>query len=150
MHYTSPMLTIALASFLAVGSSALAADHKSNGSATTAPPKIAAAHRPRVSYGYVRDQLLVQFRVGTTDASMAAAHAQLGAKEIRRFTNVAGLTLVQLPAGMSVKEALARYRKRPDVVYAGPNFIRHLKATPNDPYFTQGRLWALQNTGRGG
>jgi Subtilase family len=51
---------------------------------------------------------------------------------------------------MSVKEALARYRKRPDVVYAGPNFIRHLKATPNDPYFTQGQLWALQNTGQGG
>jgi hypothetical protein len=85
MHYTSAILTIALASFLVAGSSALAADHKSNRSATTALPKIAAAHRPRVSYGYVRDQPLVKFRKGATDASMTAAHAQVGAKEIRRL-----------------------------------------------------------------
>ena len=81
---------------------------------------------------------------------MADAHAQVGAQEMHRFTSVARLAQVHLPAGMSVTEALARYQGRPDVESARPNFMRHLEAAPNDPYFRQGFLWALQNTGQGG
>ncbi|MBV8055373.1 MAG: S8 family serine peptidase [Deltaproteobacteria bacterium] len=147
MRCISSMLTIALASFLAIGTSGLAADHKST---ATAPPEVAVAQGPPASPQYVPDQLLVKFRARATETSMADAHAQVGAQEMHRFTSVAGLTEVQLPAGMSVNEALVRYQERPDVESAGPNFIRHLEAIPNDPYFKQGKLWALQNTGQGG
>ena len=150
MHCTSTTLTIGLASFLALATGVLGADNKSGSSAAPAVRNAGAVHGPPVNYRYAPNQLLVRFRRDATDASIANAHAEVGAKEVRRFTSVVGLTEVQLPAGMSVKEGLARYRKRTDVVSAGPNIIRRLMAIPNDPFFQQGKLWALQNTGAGG
>src|SRR5215471_6009374 len=70
--------------------------------ASTAPPEVGTAQAQPASHQYVPDQLLVKFRARATDASMADAHAQMGAQEMRRFTSVAGLVEVQLPAGMSV------------------------------------------------
>jgi len=144
------ILLIALVSLLSVETSGLTADHKSGPPPATTVPQTATLQGPPLSYRYVAHQLLVQFRKNAPAASMAEAHAQMGAKELRRFTTVAGLTQVQLPAGMSVNEALVRYRKERDVVSVGPNIIRHLMALPNDPLFRQGKAWALQNTGQGG
>ncbi|WP_294953973.1 S8 family peptidase, partial [Sulfurovum sp.] len=31
-----------------------------------------------------------------------------------------------------------------------PNYIRHLTVVPNDPYYTNGTLWAMNNTGQNG
>jgi len=128
--------TIALAISLALTGSALALDHK--------PASHPAPAR------YAKDQVLVRFKDRTLVTSMAAAHAEVGAKEMRRFTHVDGLTLVKLRPGISVEDALKRYRKLPDVKYAVPNYIRRTAAVPNDPYFVNGSLWGLQNSGQGG
>jgi subtilisin family serine protease len=83
-------------------------------------------------------------------ASIAAAHAQAGAKEMRRFASVEGLTRVKLAPGTSLPAALAQYRKSTDVMYVLPNYYRRAQAVPNDTYFADGSLWGLQNIGQAG
>src|SRR5262249_31388805 len=106
--------------------------------------------RPPPTARYVESELLVRFKEHMSESSMAAAHAEVGATEMHRFANVEGLRLVKLSPRASVDDALERYRKRPDVEYASRNYIRRLAAVPNDPYFVNGSLWALQNNGQGG
>ena len=120
-------------------------------SLTAGGPKPAAARQQRSPpHRFVEDELIIRFRKGTPEASIAAAHDQVGAKELHRFASVQGLARVKLAAGTSVPAALERYRKRPDVMYAQPNYYRHAQAVPNDPYFADGSLWGLQNLGQAG
>src|SRR5215813_11382863 len=101
-------LAIASAAFFAFTSSALAFDREPG--------------RPPSTAQYVKDELLVRFKEHTPKTSMAAAHAEVGATEVRSFANVGGLTLVRLRKGLSVDEALESYAKRPDVKYVSRNF----------------------------
>ncbi|NIR67466.1 MAG: S8 family serine peptidase [candidate division Zixibacteria bacterium] len=73
-----------------------------------------------------------------------------GAVVHKEFDRVApGLTLVKLPANVTVANALARFKKSPNVLYVEPNYKRWLCAKyPNDPNFS--KLWALHNTGQTG
>jgi subtilisin family serine protease len=96
---------------------------------------------------YVEGELLVRFKPGTGVSAMSAAHSALGATPRRAFQIVSQLYLVQLPPGVSVKDALSLYRQNKDVLYAEPNFIVKAAATfPGDPLF--GELWGLHNTGQ--
>ena len=54
------------------------------------------------------------------------------------------IDVVELPPGVSVSDAVAAYRKNPEVVLAEPNYVRY-PAAP-DPFFSD--LWGLQNTGQ--
>ena len=55
---------------------------------------------------------------------------------------------IKLPLGDRVEAALGRYRARPDVLYAEPNYIAHALFVPNDPYYLY--QWHLDNpTGSG-
>src|SRR6516164_7396401 len=141
--------TNALVTFLVLTSGALA--HQPAGSSAAAIPNQAAARqRHSIPHRYVADELIIRFKRGTPEASMGAANAEVGAKEMHRFASVEGLTRVKLPAGMSVPVALERYRKRPDIMYVQPNYYNRAQAVPNDPYFADGSLWGLQNTGQAG
>jgi hypothetical protein len=61
---------------------------------------------------------------------------------------VPGLTLIKLPQGTSVMEAMKRFGTCEDVLYAEPNYRYKLQRTPNDPRFKD--QWDLNNTGQGG
>ena len=129
-------LAIASTIFLGLTSSALALDHKPSSSASAA--------------AYMPGQILVEFSKRASETAMAAAHSQVGGREIRRFANFERLKLVKLPAAMSVEDGLQRYRNLPGVESAQPDFIRETGGAPNDPYFANGKLWGLQNTGTPG
>jgi subtilisin family serine protease len=94
---------------------------------------------------HVPDELLVKFRAGTGPAHGAALHAAAGAIPMRTFATVRDLHLVKLPPGLSTAQAIARYRRSPDVLYVEPNRVLRLQATPNDPSFTSGDLWGLDS-----
>src|SRR5256885_9213849 len=49
---------------------------------------------------------------------------------------------------MRVKDAIEFYRRRPDVLYAEPNWIVDAQVVPSDPSFSS--LWGLNNTGQNG
>ena len=70
-----------------------------------------------------------------------------GAKIKRNFNKSSGLTLVELPPGQSVEEALKSYNARDDILYAEPDYeIQLLSIFPNDTFFDD--LWGMQNTGQ--
>ena len=112
---------------------------------------------PGLDHPFREGHLLVRFKPGTSQGARQSAHAAVGAKVIKGFNVVDGLQYVQLPPGLSVKEAITRYRGRQNVRYAEPNFIYQIpdpdrsvggQATPNDPQFDS--LWGLHNTGQTG
>ncbi|MGH9778210.1 MAG: S8 family serine peptidase, partial [Candidatus Acidiferrales bacterium] len=95
---------------------------------------------------YVPDEVLVRFRPGIPRAWRGTAHASLQGQVKREYGSIEGLELVKLPPGLSVSEAIDRYRQRPEVLYAEPNYPIYPALTPNDTSF--GLQWALNNTGQ--
>src|SRR5262249_2778120 len=53
------------------------------------------------------------------------------------------LQVVDLPAGASMKAALAAARADPAGAFAEPNWLLTHPATSNDPYYTNGSLWGM-------
>jgi subtilisin family serine protease len=131
------VVAVTLIMVLMAVSGTLAAEQKNSG--------VAAAKRAPAEPPAVADQVLVRFRPMATAQSIAEAHAKAGGEEMRRFPSVPNLALVKLPPGKPVAEALAAYRSQPDIAYATRDDLYKLKATPNDPYFVEGKLWGLQN-----
>ncbi len=96
---------------------------------------------------YRPDRILVKPSVGNIDA----LHAQLGTRVVRRYPQIGNIQLVQLPAGTTVPDAIAQFKNSGQVAYAEPDYIVHATVTnPNDPKFTDGTLWGLNNTGQNG
>jgi len=95
---------------------------------------------------YRTGELLVKFRTGVIQASAVKLHQKMGASVIKRFSMVANLEHVKLPASVSVKEAISLYMSDPNVEYAEPNYIKHAGRVVNDPLFNL--QWALLNTGQ--
>ncbi len=79
---------------------------------------------------------------------MGFAHQAVQAQVARRYKLVRNLQLVRLPPGLNVEQAIEQYKRQPGVLYAEPNYIIRLDATPNDPSYNQ--LWGLNNTGQSG
>ena len=72
-----------------------------------------------------------------------------GAKIKYNFNDEPGLTLVKLPPGQSIEEALKIYNAREDVLYAEPDYELNLfSSIPNDTLFDY--LWGMHNTGQTG
>ncbi|MBN2456930.1 MAG: S8 family serine peptidase [Sedimentisphaerales bacterium] len=65
------------------------------------------------------------------------------------FARIEGLSVVELPKGVSVEQALASYKQTPGVLYAQPNYkLRIMARFPFDPCFP--KLWGMHNTGQTG
>ena len=92
------------------------------------------------------ERLLVRFKPGATQHAKQSAHrAFRGAKVLHTYRRQAGLELIEVPDG-KVREALAAYRRNPNVEYAEPDLVITISRTPNDPDF--GLLWGLHNEGQ--
>lgn len=82
--------------------------------------------------------------------TLAALNVRFGTKVLAKFPGVGGLQAVSVPAGETAESLIARYQQSGAVVYAEPDFIRYLNGVPNDPKFTDGTLWGLNNVGQSG
>ncbi|MHC4620975.1 MAG: S8 family serine peptidase, partial [Planctomycetota bacterium] len=82
-------------------------------------------------------------------AEKEAFLASIGAGSIKRpYHLVPGLTHVKLPGGLTVDNALKRFKGRREILYAEPNYEVYALATPNDPNFSD--QWGMHNTGQTG
>jgi predicted outer membrane repeat protein len=74
--------------------------------------------------------------------------SSLGGATIKRnFTLVSGLTLVKLPAWLTVKDALKTFNRTDGIFYAEPNYKIYLASTfPDDTRFDE--LWGMHNIGQ--
>ncbi len=106
---------------------------------------------------YVEGELLVRFApdansfLPTSQKRGLLISAALGAEaqEKQQFKIVPGLSLVKLPEGVTVKEALAALSSDTTILYAQPNYeYKALITIPNDVRFSE--LWGMHNTGQNG
>ena len=83
-----------------------------------------------------------------TVQSLEHVHTGIGATVTEDFTaeGIPGLSLVALPANMTVQDATSYYTGKAGVLYAEPDYYRSISAVPTDPDFW--RQWGLQNTGQ--
>jgi subtilisin family serine protease len=95
---------------------------------------------------YVRGELLVKFADGVSSKSALSAYRAVGAQALETVGDL-GWQRVQLPAGLSVDEAINQFKHLDGVLYAQPNFYYHLLATPNDPQFTSTGMYGLTKIG---
>jgi subtilisin family serine protease len=93
---------------------------------------------------YVPGEVIVQFRAGVS-ASARSATLEASNGRARRGLGEAGLTLVRLEKGASVRSAVAELESDPRVEFAEPNYVYQLTAIPNDPLFP--RLHGLHQPG---
>ncbi|MFM7718926.1 MAG: S8 family serine peptidase, partial [Actinomycetota bacterium] len=76
---------------------------------------------------YAPSRVIVRFRSGQTLLP--------GSGRDRALVASRNVHLVDTPRGMSVAEAVARYRAMPNVVYAEPDFTVEALAVPTDPFY---------------
>lgn len=134
------VLSAALSVFL-LQASALA-----QAASSAAPPASGDRGRPK----YKADELLVRFRAGAAGADMQAAHGRVQAQVAKSYHIVPNLQLVRLPAGTNLPQAARAYWKDKTVLYVEPNYRVQTLTTPNDPLYTNGTQWDLNNTGQNG
>jgi subtilisin family serine protease len=96
---------------------------------------------------FVPGEVLVRFRQGVPTQERQAALAEQSATLVENL-RLEGLVHARLAQGKTVAAAITGFERRPDVLYAQPNWIYRASATPNDPRF--GELWGLNNTGQSG
>jgi subtilisin family serine protease len=89
---------------------------------------------------FVPGEVIVRFRPAATAAARAALLQQEKAS-LQRPLPLPDTVLLRLAQGRSPREAAAALRRRPEVLYAEPNWRYRYLNSPNDPRFPQ--LWGL-------
>lgn len=107
---------------------------------------------PRISsnFDYHKRKVLVRFAPKTSGLQRNDSErrqilqSSIGGRLMWNSRRLTGLSVVELPRGLSVENAIAALRRRSDVVYAEPNYRLYLASNPpNDPNFSQ--LWGLHD-----
>lgn len=103
------------------------------------------------SPAYREDRILIQPKPATSPAALANLHAAHRGEVLRTFKSIRGLQVVRLPKNAAMATVLAEYQASGLVEFAEPDYFAQLVTTaPNDPYFQNGSLWALNNFGQDG
>jgi subtilisin family serine protease len=104
---------------------------------------------------YQPGRLIVRFAQGsngqlfTQERKNQILNSLGGASIKKEFRVVPGLSVVQLPAGMTVENALKTFNKTDGILYAEPDYEVTVDSTiPNDTLFNE--LWGMHNTGQSG
>lgn len=111
-------------------------------------PDFSVAHHPQ--------QLLVRFKPSATVQARQDFHSKVGSQELKAYTLVPGLVLVDVQGG-DLQAACGEYAGNSNVLYAEPNYglaqagdcdvcVATDPNCPNDPEFD--KLWGLHNTGQ--
>ncbi|MCJ7581558.1 MAG: peptidase S8, partial [Candidatus Aminicenantes bacterium] len=94
---------------------------------------------------FVMDQVLVKFRSSTPHLMRRISLDAYQADTISIIPKI-DVYQIKIPENTSVEEMVYLMKMNPFIAYAEPNYIAHIAATPNDPFFNQ--QYALSNTGQ--
>lgn len=92
----------------------------------------------------VAREVLVKFRDTLQPSEFAEVAMETDAQNVEQLGRAGALRLRSRSLGAAA--LVARLSRRPDVVYAEPNFIIQITQAPDDPGFDQ--LWGLHNIGQ--
>jgi len=95
---------------------------------------------------YVEGEVLVKFKEDPFGVRAASLHRSIGARVRRRFHHVGRIEHIELPVGLSVKDAIKLYSQDPMVEFVEPNYKVYKAVIPDDSYFSE--QWGLHNTGQ--
>jgi subtilisin family serine protease len=98
-----------------------------------------------LAQSYVPGQILVGYRPGATAEQAAAVEVAFGLTLLKDFPHI-GARLYRLPPGTPVEDAVPALQALAIVLYAEPNHLHRLRATPTDPRFSE--QWYLSNIGQ--
>lgn len=115
------------------------------GAVSAAPDRVSEATGTDSQRKFVPGEVVVRFRSGVGAQGRASVLRALDATTESKLP-LPGVQLVGI-GEETVPEAVASFERHPQVLYAEPNFIYTIDATPNDPLFSD--LWGLENTGQG-
>jgi subtilisin family serine protease len=90
--------------------------------------------------------MLVQVKPGRNSQPL---HERHGNRVLKRFPDL-NLEVVESCVPGEICDMLEKYRSAEKVESAEPDYIVQVEATPNDPAYLSGLLWALRNYGQGG
>ena len=111
-----------------------------------APVVVAAASSAESRPAYMAKQVLVQFQTELSSAQRLQRVAALSGARMQPARKLASYASVQLPANVTVEQAIQHYRKDPSIKHVQPNYIYHSTLLPDDSQFSQ--QWGLLNTGQ--
>lgn len=97
-------------------------------------------------YQQISNEMIVRYRRSVSTSARAAVHKKFNVEDKKEFKKIRGLHLLKLPQGLTVRDAIKAFNKRPEVLYAEPNYIVKTQAIPNDSNFSS--QWGLNNTGQ--
>ena len=103
---------------------------------------------------YKPGELIVRFtkkdgRLPNTTERIQLLNSVGGGMIKHDFKIVPGLSVVELPAWLTVEDALLAFNGADGILYAQPNYkVKALSTFPNDPRFDE--LWGMHNTGQTG
>lgn len=90
------------------------------------------------STNYKKNELFVKFKYSSETSYKKISqmvNRQIGVTVIKEYSEVKGLQLVRIPANMSLKDAIAKYKKNSNVIYAEPNYAYAENSIPDDTYY---------------
>jgi subtilisin family serine protease len=106
------------------------------------------AEAPPASPRLRAERILVKPKAGVALTTLAAFHTTMGTQVLRTFPGIGTLQILQLPPGANVADVISAYQRSGLVAYAEPDHPVQSLATPNDPGYLDGSLWALTNYGQ--
>ncbi|MFO7655139.1 MAG: S8 family serine peptidase [Candidatus Krumholzibacteriia bacterium] len=99
-----------------------------------------------MSQAHVPEQVIIKFKDTATQQDKDRVLSDLRAVKLKHFKRIkSDLESIE---GLSVDEAIGRYKNHPAVAIIEPNYLLHAIEIPNDPMFDQ--LWGMRNTGQTG
>lgn len=95
------------------------------------------------------DQILIRFKAGVNAEQLRQRPVKMG-KVRKQFPGLGNLQVVSVPDGETAASYIATVRSSGLVELAEPDFVRQLDLAPNDPQYTNGTAWWLNNLGQSG
>src|SRR5262249_48518805 len=96
------------------------------------------------------DQILIQLKKTASPNALARFHSAHQSTVVKTFRRNQRLQLIRVPKNETVAGLIAKYQESGLVEFAEPDYVVHANAVPNDPFYTAGLLWGLNNTGQNG
>ncbi len=96
-------------------------------------------------HAYASNEVLVKFRPTFSENEVTALIDVYQSRKIKRIAKL-DVYRIRIPEHSSVEEMVYAFDRNPDVLYAEPNYIARITATPNDLLFRE--QYALHNSGQ--
>jgi outer membrane protein assembly factor BamB/subtilisin family serine protease len=138
-----PWLKVPLSCFLALVVGVFA------NAATNPNPASAPVTAKEIAQGYREHTVLARPHLSRR-ATADADESREGVHVRQKFPRFGDLRVIDLPDSDSADAALARLRATGRYEFVEPDHLYWLQTAPNDPKYTDGSLWAMNNTGQSG